>query len=90
MTKKELEIELDKLYNDSDCPFCKEVYKRHLLELTYKKKDYTYSIEIALVNKTLYQGENNGHSTHYGFTLKYCPVCGRIIEKFENEINKEI
>lgn len=90
MTKKALEIELDKLYNASDCPFCKEVYSRHLAELHYKKRDYTYSIDVALVNNTLYQGEKTGHTTHYGFALKYCPVCGKTIENFENKINKEI
>lgn len=88
--REELEKELDKLYNESNCPFCKEVYNRHLIELSYKKRDYTYNIDVALVSNTLYQGEFTGHSTHYGFTLNYCPVCGKIIEKFENEINKEI
>ncbi len=73
----EIEKELDRLYNDSDCPFCKEVYNRHLIELRYKKRGYTYSIEVALVNNAIYQGEFSGHSTHYGFSLKHCPVCGK-------------
>lgn len=64
------------------CPFCRDLAKAKEYEEDRKRSPryesgYTKDYTVACVSTTYYEGEITGRITSHGYTLNFCPVCGK-------------
>ena len=74
-----------------ECSFCKELERLKDDDKYYTKQskkngrknidDYETKYDIALISNTYYKGEHSGRVSYYGHTLRFCPTCGKELEK---------
>lgn len=73
--------------NEKQCPFCEAVaLQRDIEERFNKPAGQRIKLSIALVSHTVVNRRECGRITHYmkrgkGFPLKYCPSCGKQLNK---------
>ena len=67
------------------CKFCalmKQVKDTHDY---YKKPNYTFEINVALVSNNYYKNDYTGSCTHHNQELNFCPECGKKINENEKK-----
>lgn len=63
------------------CPFCAVLMNQKETCEYYRRPGDTSVSEytVALVHRSYYDDYPSGQTTHYGFRLNFCPVCGKEI-----------
>lgn len=63
------------------CPFCAALMNQKETCEYYRRPGDTSVSEytVALVHRRYYNDYPSGQTTHYGFKLNFCPVCGKEI-----------
>ena len=61
------------------CPFCAALANQKETCEYYRRPSDTSVSEYtaALVHRSYYDDNPSGQTTHYGFRLNFCPVCGK-------------
>ena len=61
------------------CPFCVTLANHKETCEYYRRPNDTSVSEytVALVQRNYYDDYPSGQTTHYGFRLNFCPVCGK-------------
>lgn len=61
------------------CPFCAALTNQKETCEYYRRPGDTSVSEYtaALVHRSYYDDYPSGQTTHYGFRLNFCPVCGK-------------
>ena len=77
----------------SACEFCDSL-KRCKEDTEYYRRANDRSVTeytAALVSRNYLDGYSIGQFTHYGFSLNFCPVCGKTLmeKKYENDSKGE-
>ena len=70
------------------CPFCDQLAKIIDDEKWYREnrprrnqEEYECKYTVALVSENYYEGNYTGKVSYPGYDLKFCPMCGKTIEK---------
>jgi len=67
------------------CSFCEEIKFYLALDKWQADVDLYHAYTAALVQTTIYKGENRGRTVCYkkngvGFPMKFCPECGKKLD----------